>query len=576
MQINEMFYSIQGEGPFAGRLVVFLRLWGCVAPYCDFCFGVKGGNHVPRVHTLHGKKRIDKVKIGDKILTFNNKQELVETLVYNTSNRIVNEWYELKMNNTKYYVTEDHPFFTKRGIIKCKNLLEGDVIYHSSPTEVLSYIKKQNNPMFNKNTVKAMVNTRIARYGKKPKKILFSREERKKRRSEYLKKNNPMFNKETIKKVISTRKIKYDNGEYDFTRTDEMKKRYSEAKMGDKNPMKNPETVHKNWLAHKRGKSGYEKQFEQLAINVGIDVKYIGNGSLPIGYKYPDFIIKDTKKIIEVYSGTYKYSNGFRNDNYFNKRRNHFAKYGYETEFFNMDKNIKENDIKLLSYAHNGITVESIKKINKNNKNESHIKPLNVFNLSCKPYNTYLLDYMWVHNCDSKYTWDPILKDKECHEMEILQIEEKLTELADGKTDIVVITGGEPCAQKDLKDLVEHLAPNWEIHLETSGKIEIPDLPGTYVICSPKQYNGKFVVDKSIKKADFYKFVISDEKELNTVLSFIDEEKISTKKAYLMPKGETREKQLQMMEFVANACIKYGFNFSARLHTLIWDIKRKV
>jgi len=420
MQINEMFYSIQGEGPFAGRLVVFLRLWGCVAPYCDFCFGVKGGNHVPRVHTLHGKKRIDKVKIGDKILTFNNKQELVETLVYNTSNRIVNEWYELKMNNTKYYVTEDHPFFTKRGIIKCKNLLEGDVIYHSSPTEVLSYIKKQNNPMFNKNTVKAMV------------------------------------------------------------------------------------------------------------------------------------------------------------DNYFNKRRNHFAKYGYETEFFNMDKNIKENDIKLLSYAHNGITVESIKKINKNNKNESHIKPLNVFNLSCKPYNTYLLDYMWVHNCDSKYTWDPTTKDKECHEMEILQIEEKLAELADGKTDIVVITGGEPCAQKDLKDLVEHLAPNWEIHLETSGKIEIPDLPGTYVICSPKQYNNKFVVDKSIKKADFYKFVISDEKELNTVLSFIDEEKISTKKAYLMPKGETREKQLQMMEFVANACIKYGFNFSARLHTLIWDIKRKV
>nr|WP_303649894.1 7-carboxy-7-deazaguanine synthase QueE [Desulfobotulus pelophilus] len=37
MQIHELFRSIQGEGPFAGRPAVFLRLSGCVQPHCPFC-----------------------------------------------------------------------------------------------------------------------------------------------------------------------------------------------------------------------------------------------------------------------------------------------------------------------------------------------------------------------------------------------------------------------------------------------------------------------------------------------------------------------------------------------------------
>lgn len=35
--VNEIFYSIQGEGPFMGHPAVFLRLSGCVKPYCVFC-----------------------------------------------------------------------------------------------------------------------------------------------------------------------------------------------------------------------------------------------------------------------------------------------------------------------------------------------------------------------------------------------------------------------------------------------------------------------------------------------------------------------------------------------------------
>lgn len=37
LTVHEIFYSLQGEGPFAGRPAVFVRLSGCVKPYCSFC-----------------------------------------------------------------------------------------------------------------------------------------------------------------------------------------------------------------------------------------------------------------------------------------------------------------------------------------------------------------------------------------------------------------------------------------------------------------------------------------------------------------------------------------------------------
>lgn len=37
IQVYEIFHSIQGEGPFMGKPAVFIRLSGCVEPFCEWC-----------------------------------------------------------------------------------------------------------------------------------------------------------------------------------------------------------------------------------------------------------------------------------------------------------------------------------------------------------------------------------------------------------------------------------------------------------------------------------------------------------------------------------------------------------
>ncbi len=37
MRVNEIFYSLQGEGPWIGFPSIFIRLGGCVEPYCSWC-----------------------------------------------------------------------------------------------------------------------------------------------------------------------------------------------------------------------------------------------------------------------------------------------------------------------------------------------------------------------------------------------------------------------------------------------------------------------------------------------------------------------------------------------------------
>lgn len=170
--------------------------------------------------------------------------------------------------------------------------------------------------------------------------------------------------------------------------------------------------------------------------------------------------------------------------------------------------------------------------------------------------------------CDSKYSW------KEGNEMSIEQI---IKEVKKYKTDLVVVTGGEPFAKSNILELINALYCNGKvIHIETSGKVQIPKTLA-YVVCSPKQYNGKFVIHESaIKNSNYFKFVVGNTVEMDAVMRFIKCNKIEKHLCCIMPKGDTRAKQIKIMPLIVRLCNKYNMRMSPRLHILVWDKKRGV
>lgn len=86
-----------------------------------------------------------------------------------------------------------------------------------------------------------------------------------------------------------------------------------------------------------------EKQFTYIAERHNLPYQYVGDGSLLIGYRNPDFINTNGSKIcIEV-------ANHFHHpDPWANKRKEHFAKYGWECFIFFCDKYNRLNEQEVL------------------------------------------------------------------------------------------------------------------------------------------------------------------------------------------------------------------------------------
>jgi len=124
ININEIFQSINGEitAWHQGSLTTFIRFSKCNLN-CTYCFGIRPGRRIPRIITSDGvNKKLHEVKKGDKLLTFDDNKKLVETTAIKTMTREVDKWLRIKINGKQYFVTEDHPFFTTKGLKKAKEL----------------------------------------------------------------------------------------------------------------------------------------------------------------------------------------------------------------------------------------------------------------------------------------------------------------------------------------------------------------------------------------------------------------------------------------------------------------------
>jgi len=157
----------------------------------------------------------------------------------------------------------------------------------------------------------------------------------------------------------------------------------------------------------------------------------------------------------------------------------------------------------------------------------------------------------------------------------------------------IVFTGGEPLLwQMTIAKILGYLKNQYNrtvtVEIETNGTIQIePELTDWFRMVhfniSPKVHVVKkfpLVEQLSTKTFDhddwIIKFVYEDDETEDQIASFIKKYDIENHKVYIMPEGITTEVQIKKMQPIAEWCINKGYNFSPRLHVLIWNLAKGI
>lgn len=419
MKINSIFESISGEGGFIpqGTWCTFIRTQGC-SLRCAYCFGVKR-KHTPELIYSNGvNKRIDHVQVGDQLLTFNGRGDLTSTEVVDFIERDVKSWLMLRINDRDYMVTPEHPFFTTRGIIAAENLRVDDRILHSSGKQKISFMKQgDRNPM------------------KDP-----------------LVANRSFSNHDYLsagRKVSRTIRRKMEQGIYEsawsklsVAQQEVIRQANRKRMLGENNPNWGG-GLSANYVRLKnKVQSGEITKCAFHAENTPVGMQ------LDVHHKDEDRQNDDPQNLIVLchscHSGEHQI--------------------GYN---FWRSKRVDGRTFKgRIPQPINGFEVQSIRR-----ERSLGGSPLRVFNIRCSPYNSYLVDWMWVHNCDTVQAQDHKVDGREMAIREIV---------GSVQTKFVLVTGGEPLEQLDTLPLLQVLqSKDHVIQIETSGHLPPVGRPDT-------------------------------------------------------------------------------------------------
>lgn len=189
--------------------------------------------------------------------------------------------------------------------------------------------------------------------------------------------------------------------------------------------------------------------------------------------------------------------------------------------------------------------------------------------------------------CDTKYAWS----QDAGQERSIAEIVEMVCEWP---CRFVVITGGEPMVNFEIRQLVQELkAAEKHVTIETAGIAYIPDVPCDLMSISPKLSNSVPTepehaavhedsrLDLAVLgelAANYHyqiKFVVNSESDLPDIQEVIEQTgNIDPQMVMLMPQAATRDELLAKSPMVAEICKSAGFAFCQRMHIMLWDEQR--
>jgi 7-carboxy-7-deazaguanine synthase len=198
--------------------------------------------------------------------------------------------------------------------------------------------------------------------------------------------------------------------------------------------------------------------------------------------------------------------------------------------------------------------------------------------------------------CDSYHTsWDPT------HAW--MGVDDVVDEVDARDPTHVVLTGGEPLIHDESATLLERLADDYHVTVETNGTV-VPDAPVDLVSVSPKlststptPENAPDGVDVGAwetrheerridldalatlveRRAFQLKFVVTGPEDLPEIeglvadLRGVADAAIRDDDVLLMPEGQTREELAATRTVVADLALERGYRYTPRLHVDLWN-----
>lgn len=571
VMISEWFYSIQGEGPNAGRPSVFLRTTGCNLRCFEKNTQVLMGNFT--------YKAIQDIQIGDEVIGFEYNGMLKKTKVLRT---FINENHgqslvKVSNNQGEVYCTPEHQFradWWDKDIesewIEAKKIDSRKIRYYP-----FLDIKAPDTPEYHKGYITGSIfgdgsisgKDRYLSFGTIDKQYM----------EEFLKSYKVVFGID--RNIYANRRCKTTNNIF--------------YEMRDSSRVRVPQLddLQNQW--ENSISIDFRKGF--IAGIFDSEGSYSKSENFGIGQVEPKMI-----EILDKWLQEFGYETNVKErPNKTTSTGSHFelAIFGdiYKRVQFlkefgcKIDRKWGQLYNKKLNHKGEGATKVQ----------ETDHKPLYVYDLETETHN-YIANGFQVHNCpgwgttgcDTTEVW----KKGESYYVEDIWKKWKVWKWAEALNNgsMLTITGGEPLIhQKNLVSLLTYLKtvkcePYIEVETNTTYQPS-PEFASfiTHWNCSPKlssagdpeakRYNPGSLQWFSDQPNSIFKFVINVTKEgaiaqdLAEIQVLMDKHKIKKEKIYLMPEGATKEAYLKNALPVIEICKEKGFRFSPRLHIGYWD-----